>query len=431
MIAGHALGLKKREFTASDLVEACLSVIDDRDGHLRCFLEVDRTGALAQARESDRRRSKGQAIGRLDGIPVAVKGNLAVEGFAWSGGMATRASIRASEDAAAVATLRAKGAVIVGTTNLPEAAMGAVTANPWFGTCRSPRQPDRHAGGSSGGSGAAVAAGMAPLALGTDTMGSVRIPAAWCGVAGWTPSGGTIPTGGLIRLSSRLDRVGLLATGADDLWLAAQSAGFLDGSPPDVRPPRLLIPEDLVERTPADVRERFRERLSQLGWDLEKVRLGFDPARVRRAGLLAVEAESYLIHRQALRENPEGFSDQLRSMLEYADTAPAWKLARSHQILDRVRDRITGLTVSDHHLLALPTTPHPPLPVTEPEPDWLGDLTAFVNAAGACAVSIPVLSVVGGPVGLQLVGRPGADPSLLAAARDAERRLAASGQGPL
>ena len=191
-------------------------------------------------------------------------------------------------------------------------------------------------------------------------------------------------------------------------------------SPPDAHPPRLLIPVDLVERTPAEVHERFWESLSEIGWKLEEVRLGFDPARVRRAGLLAVEAESYLLYRQALRDNPDAFSAELRSMLEYAEVAPAWKLARSHQILDAVRQRMTELTVSDHHLLALPTTPHPPLPITEPEPAWLGDLTAFVNAAGSCAVSIPVPD---GPVGLQLVGRPRADRSLLQAARETEERL--------
>ena len=433
MISQHALGLQSGDFTAADLVEASLAVIDERDDQLRCFLEVDRAAALAQARASDRRRSKGEALGPLDGIPVAVKGNLAVAGYAWSAGMATRKDLRASEDAASVATLRAKGAVIVGATNLPEAAMGAVTTNPWFGTCRNPLFPDRHAGGSSGGSGAAVAAGMASLALGTDTMGSVRIPAAWCGVAGWTPSAGTIPAGGLIPLSTRLDTVGVLAADAEDLWIAAQAAGFIGASPSPAfsRQPRLFVPEDLVERTPAEVQGRLRDRVLDLGWPFEKVRLGFDPARVRRAGLLAVEAESYLFYRQALRDDPEGFSTQVRSLLQYAERAPAWKLAQAHQILDSVRDRVAKLVAADHHLLAFPTTPHPALPVTDPEPPWLGDLTAFVNAAGACAVSIPVLSVDDGPVGLQLVGRPRADRFLLQAARKAEHRLAANERDPL
>lgn len=145
---------------------------------------------------------------------------------------------------------------------------------------------------------------------------------------------------------------------------------------------------------------------------------------MRRAGLLVVEAESYLYHRHALQNHPEGFSAGLRSMLEYADLAPAWKLARSQRILDETRRRIAALTLSDHHLLALPTTPRPPLRVTEPEPSDLGDLTAFVNAAGSCAVSIPVLEVADGPVGLQLVGRPRADRALLRAARAVELRLA-------
>ena len=424
MIAQLTRQLSEGTITATELAELCLSVIDERDEHLRCFLEVDRAAVLAQGGDADRRRESGESLGPLDGVPVAVKANLAVEGHAWSGGMATRAHYRAHEDADAVAALRGAGAVIVGTTNLPEAALGAVTANPWFGTCRNPRLPDRHAGGSSGGSGAAVAAGMAQLAVGSDTMGSVRIPAAWCGVAGWKPSAGIVPTTGLIPLAARLDTVGLLATNADDLEIAAEAAGFLDRSIPDTHPPHLLIPEDLVDRTASEVRGSFWDAVEEIGWNLERVRLGFDPALVRRAGLLVVEAESYLYHRDALQNHPEGLSAGLRSMLEYADLAPAWKLARSHRILDETRRRIAGLTLSDHHLLALPTTPRPPLRVTEPEPSDLGDLTAFVNAAGSCAVSIPVLTVADGPVGLQLVGRPRADRTLLRAARAVERRLA-------
>ena len=423
MIAQLARRLEAGDITATELVKACLAEIATRDAHLRCFLEVDEAGALAQARDSDRRRRNGQALGALDGIPVAAKANLAVNGFSWSGGMATRTHVRPSEDAAAVAALRACGAVIVGTTNLPEAAMGAVTANPGFGTCRNPRLPDRHAGGSSGGSGAAIAAGMSWLALGSDTMGSVRIPAAWCGIAGWKPSAGTVPTHGLLPLSARLDTVGLLATNADDVMIAAQAAGYLDSSTPDTCPPHLLVPLDLVEGTPSEIQETFWEAVSEIGWTVERIRLGFDPARVRRAGLLAVEAEAYLFYREALKENPGGFSAQVRSMLEYAEVAPAWKLARSYQILDEVRRRMAGLASADHHLLALPTTPQPPVSLTEPEPAHLGDLTAFVNAAGACAVSIPVLSVTDGPVGLQLAGRPRADRVLLQAAQEAENRL--------
>ena len=188
----------------------------------------------------------------------------------------------------------------------------------------------------------------------------------------------------------------------------------------DARPPQLLIPMDLVERTSPGIQEAFWEEVSEIGWKLERIRLGFDLARVRRAGLLAVEAEAYLFYRQALSENPKGFSPQVRSLLEYAEVAPAWKLARSYQILDETRHRTNELTTTDRHLLALPSTPHPPLPINKPEPDCLADLTAFVNAAGACAVSLPALSVADGPVGLQLVGRPRADRLLLQAACEAE-----------
>ncbi len=424
MIAEQAGLLDAGQITATELVESCLAEIADRDADLRCFLEVDRDGALVQARESDRRRRNGRPRSPLEGIPAAVKANLAVKGSAWSGGIGARANVRAAQDAAAVAALRASGAVIMGTTNLAEAAVGAVTANPWFGVCRNPGLPDHHAGGSSGGSAASVAAGMASLALGSDTLGSVRIPAAWCGVAGWKPSPDLIPTGGLLPLSARLDTVGLLAPKADDLVIAAQACGFLGPSPADARRPHLLIPIDIVQRTSPEIQEAFREAIAGLGWRTEQVRLGLDPARVRMAGLLAVEAEAYLFHRQALEQALHGFSPELRSLLQYAEVAPAWKLARAHRILDGVRRRVAELTASTRHLLALPTTPQPPLRVGEPVPDGLPEMTAFASAAGSCAVSIPVLTVAGGPVGLQLVGRPGADGFLLRTAREASKRLA-------
>ena len=403
-------------------VEGCLREIDARDSYIRAFLEVDGPSAIAQARASDRRKEKGKAFGSLDGLPVAVKANLSVKGFTWSGGIAARSEERAHRDADAVGALRSAGAVIVGTTNLPEAAMGAVTANPWFGVCRNPSLPDRHAGGSSGGSAAAVVAGMARAALGTDTMGSVRIPAGWCGIAGWRPSPGLVPTDGLLPLSRHLDTVGLLAGSTTEVRTLAEDAGFLEPSPTTHQPPHLRVPVDLVERAEPPIQEAFWETISLIGWSNETVRLGLDPADVRRAGLLAVEAEAYLFYGDAMQSHPEGFSPRFRSMLEYADRAPAWKLERSYQTLERVAVRLADLLAADHHLLALPTTVRPPLPIEEPETPDLGDLTAFVNAGGACAVSVPALSVAEGPVGLQLVGRPGADGLLLAAGEEAERR---------
>lgn len=423
MIDQQVRMLAAGEVTSAQLLTDCLTEITALDPRLRCFLEVDGTSAAIQAKASDRRRRRKTALSPLDGIPVAVKANLAIKGLAWSGGIAARAEKRASEDSGAVAALRAAGAVIVGTTNLAEAAMGALTANPWFGVCRNPALPDRHAGGSSGGSAAAVAAGMSSAALGSDTMGSVRIPAAWCGLAGWKPTPGLIPTTGLLPLSGRLDTVGILTKTVRDLQITAQAAGFVSKGPPTEDPPHLLTPIDLVEQTEPEVQKAFWEAVSRLGWDLERIRLGLDPALIRRAGLLAVEAEAYLYYRNEMSADPNGFSTRLRSMLEYAQVAPAWKLARSYRTLDTARDRIAELAVSDHHLLILPSTPRPPLPLDAAEPSDMGNLTAFVNAAGACAVSVPGLSVPSGPVGLQLVGRPHSDPFLLETAQALQEQL--------
>ena len=183
-IAALAGALERGEITAEDATRAFLARIEARDGALRAFIRVMRDEALAAARASDERRRAGAGKGTLDGIPLAIKDNIDVAGVPTSGGIRHYRDGIAGEDAFVTRRLRDAGAVILGKLNMHEAALGATGDNPWFGRCENPHRAGYTPGGSSSGSGAAVAAGLAAAALGTDTLGSVRVPASYCGTRG-------------------------------------------------------------------------------------------------------------------------------------------------------------------------------------------------------------------------------------------------------
>ena len=183
-----------------------LDLIASRDHELRAFVRVDVEDALAAAEASDRRHAEGRPQ-PLDGIVTAVKDNLSVAGKPWTAGIEGRRDLIADADASAVGLLRENGAVILGGANMEEAALGAVTDNPTYGRCINPLGSGLTPGGSSGGSAAALAAGFVDLALGTDTMGSVRVPAAYCGISGIKPTFGAIDRTGLAMLCPSLDTV--------------------------------------------------------------------------------------------------------------------------------------------------------------------------------------------------------------------------------
>lgn len=202
---------------AGSPVELCRHIVDRveaLDPALNAFLSWDPGPALQQARRAEVHWRARRRIGPLDGIPNSVKDNIATRDLPTTGGSAARLPI-GPEDAAVVSALRPGGTVILGKTNLPELAYGPVDGYV-FGPTRNPWDPDRYAGGSSMGSGAAVAAGLAPGALGTDTTGSVRLPANWRGVVGLKPTRDRLPLSGVVPLARSLDHVGLLARSACD-----------------------------------------------------------------------------------------------------------------------------------------------------------------------------------------------------------------------
>ncbi|MEX0613849.1 MAG: Asp-tRNA(Asn)/Glu-tRNA(Gln) amidotransferase subunit GatA [Pirellulales bacterium] len=219
----HLRKLESGEVTSVELTESFLRRIADVDERVGAFLRVEADAALKRAVEIDARRAKGQPIGRLAGLPVAVKDNLCERGHLTTCASRILANFRAPYDATVIARLRAADAVLIGRTNMDEFAMGGSTENSAFQATHNPWDLERTPGGSSGGSAAAVAAGMTPLALGSDTGGSIRQPAGLCGVVGMKPTYGRVSRFGLVAFASSLDQVGPFGQSVEDVALLLET----------------------------------------------------------------------------------------------------------------------------------------------------------------------------------------------------------------
>jgi aspartyl-tRNA(Asn)/glutamyl-tRNA(Gln) amidotransferase subunit A len=415
-----------------DALEACLERIAALNGKLNAVLDLA-PGARGEAEAAQARRDAGKSLSRMDGVPVLVKANIAIAGLPCHAGIGAYRNEIAGGDSEAVAHLRASGAVILGTLNMEEGALGAVTDNPHFGRTFNPWGEGLTPGGSSGGSGAAAAAGFAPVTLGTDTMGSVRIPAAYCGISGHKPSRGAISTQGVIALSHALDHVGPLAARAGDL---APAFSALSGIPLPAHAKPLegmMIGRwriELETDVPGEIMRAFEgalETLRALGARIVDTRLRrYAFGKTRREGLLISEYEGHAIHAQALEETPGGFSPGFTKML-------AWGATQSEA---RYREALTALdlcgveaaqTFSEVDFVVSPTALEAAFAFGDPVPAGQADLTAFANFAGIPATSVPMgLSADGLPLGLQIMAGAGRDYAAMALAAAFEAR-----RGPL
>lgn len=409
-IAGLHAAYADGTTTPSAVTAAALARTLALNPGLNAVADLDRDGALAAAAESDRKVREGAAR-PLEGIPIGVKSNIAVAGLPWTAGMEMRHGIVADRDAAVVARLRAAGAVIVGTLGMHEAALGATSDNPWYGRIENPHRAGYTPGGSSGGSAAAVAEGLCVAALGTDTLGSVRIPAAYCGVFGLKPGHGIVPDDGVVPVDRSLDAVGVLARDAGDLAAVSRVIG---AAHPPVTLARLLLLADPGEVEPAVGAALVR---AAAGLDLPRSLLALPDALavIRLAGFVAAG-------RALLADIPDraapGLSPELRHMLGFcAGCAP------QPEILDRTRT-VLRLALGDDGVLLMPTTPqaafaHGRAPVTQ------ADFTGLANIAGLPALALPAgTDAAGLPVGVQLVGPPGSEDALLALGGTLAARLA-------
>lgn len=411
----------ERAVTPMEVAEVYLSRIERLNPAITAFLSVDADGVRTEAAASGVRWSEGRPLSPLDGVPVGVKANIAIAGLPWHAGIAAYRDRIAAQDAACVTRLRAAGAVILGVLNMHEGALGATTDNPAFGRCHNPHRADFTPGGSSGGSGAAVAAGLCAVALGTDTMGSVRIPSAYCGVFGHKPARGLVSTEGVVDLSWTLDHVGPHARSAEDcrLVLEGLTGARVQAEPLFERPLAVLTYDGQVEVEPgvAAAQAQTVEAARAAGFTLQPLRLSdYDYGAVRRLGLLVSEVEGFVEHEAMLVERPDGFSRAFADGLAWGARQPAPKLARAYRELMRSSAQIRALMAPYAGLLA-PTAPQTAFAFETATPANQADFTAVANITGLPATAFPIGRDEGGmPTSMQVMAWT-EDYSLAVAAR--------------
>jgi len=415
---------------ARALSEVYLEAIERINPQLNAYVDLRSSLMQDQAHMADRRRRDG-AIGRLDGIPLALKDNFDVAGWPTRAGLPGRRE-PVEHDAHVVQRLRASGAVLVGRTNMDEGALGTVTDNPHFGATHNPYRRGYTAGGSSGGAAAAVAAGLAVAAIGSDSLGSIRIPASYCGVYALKPTHGEISARGLVPAARRLDCVGLLARGVDDLTVLLQVLAGYDAD--DARSRRRRVAFALPDWEPGNLRAGFLPDLAAVGVQPEVIEVfeaamaklphaigdrrtvdfdDWDFARTRRAGLLLMEAEMLGTFAADLAGTEYPVSPRFRDMLGYASGKSAADYAAADRVLDAATLKMRRL-FAQVDVLILPTTSQGAFPLDAAVPDSQADLTSFASLAGCPAISLPMGVLPDGmPIGLQLIGARGSDLRLL------------------
>jgi len=436
LIAAGLWGLNQlfaeRVVTPLEVCDAYLDRIARLNSGLNCFVALDVEGARNAASRSAQRWSQGAALGRLDGAPIAVKANMAVSGMPFTAALGVYKGRVAEGDCDVVARLRNAGAVVLGLVNMHEAALGATTTSPLYGPAYNPIGQGLTPGGSSGGSAAAVAAGLAAAALGTDTMGSVRIPSAYCGIAGFKPSKDRLSTKGVVPLSFTLDHVGIHARNAQDLAvlmtaICRDDLGFAQDSEAidfaQLRVGVLSHPGVAVEAEVQAAFGRAVQCIEAAGVALREVNLeGIELASLRRKGLLVCEAElSASLEKQRVIKGD--ISEELARLLAYADTQSATKLAGCYATFREAEAAIRAAFESSD-ILILPTAPQRAFAHSQAAPANQADLTVLANVAGLPAATIAISWALDErPSGLQLMGPPGSDRLVLAVAQAIEALL--------
>lgn len=364
--------------------------------------------AIPEMADSDMRAESGEILSAIDGMPIGVKANIAVEGKFWHGGIKAYASRKADADALVVQRLKAAGALLVGTLNMEEGALGAQTDNPWFGKTINPLKDGYTPGGSSGGSSAAVAAGFVEAALGTDTMGSVRIPSAYCGLWGFKPSYSDAMLDGVVPLSHTLDTVGVHASSLQncvDVMKIIMDADLSGGKAGEV--------VALDWGNAVDVEPFIADEFARMSKGLPQTDLGqYAYGQSRRAGLILSEVEGYAAHERRLKNKPDGFSDFFRGMLEYGRDLSQDRIDGAYAHVKALREEAFP------DFILMPTAPQAAFKFGDPVPANQADFTAFANLADRPAIAFPLGTDRRGlPASAQIVGPRGHEADLVATVR--------------
>ena len=428
------------------LVDACFRQIERLNPKLNAFVTVSDDIATGEANQSSMKTENASVSApatTLRNIPFAIKDLFETRGMKTTAGSLFFKDYIPGEDAAVVQKLKAAGAIIMGKTNTHEIALGVTTVNPHFGVTRNPWDPNRISGGSSGGSAVAVATGMSLAALGTDTGGSIRIPASLCGVVGLKPTYGRVSLRGVIPLSWNLDHVGPITRTVQDAALILQIiSGYDAGDPSSVnistddylihigdqvaRKRFALAIGEYMEETDADVIAAVSEAgkvFASLGAKVEKVEMDF-LRKAARANTLMTQADGAAYHRERLSEHPEWFGNDVRQRLETGRDFSSTEYSLARRTQAEMRHRFVQFFEKFDYLL-LPTTPIPaPLIEGNDAIEQARRLTQFTSPfslTGLPAISIPCgFSKEGLPIGLQIVAKAWDDAGVLQAARTYE-----------
>ncbi len=432
--------LRAREISAVELARESLKTIQAEQPRLNAFITITEETALEQARRADEDFAKGIDRGPLQGIPYALKDLFDTKGIRTTGGTKIFADRVPTADCAVYEKLREAGAVLMGKTGLHELAYGITNNNPHFGPVRNPHDPSRIPGGSSGGSGAAVAAGMVAFALGTDTGGSIRIPAAYCGCTGHKPTYGIVSRRGCMALGNNLDHMGPLAVSPRDAALVMEAiAGYDPRDDSSIATPagdfwsdnfslrgvRAGIPENFfTERLAPEVAAAFRaalDRAKSAGAELKPIRVP-DPESLNAIGRVILMAEvSALMEPYAHRRDE--FGADVMALIDQGRLLPATDYINA-QRLRRRWQREWAKVWEDIDILLTPTAPIVAPKIGQATVSLDGEeedarlattrLVRSINVLGLPAVSVP-LPVAGLPIGLQIIGPPFADNLVLSA----------------
>ena len=436
-IGEFARRLRARETSAAEITDECLRRIESDNPRLNAFILVMADDARQQAREADRAIAAGRDRGPLHGVPISVKDLLDIRGTATTAASRVREGHVAERDAPAIVRMREAGAVLIGKTNLHEFAFGTTNEDSAFGPARNPHDPLRSPGGSSGGSAVSVATGMALATLGTDTGGSIRIPAAACGIVGLKPGAGEVSTEAVVPLSSTLDHVGPLTRDVTDAWHVYHALlGRTSERPLSARPDglRLGVPRKyFCDVLDDEVRARFEAALDALrknGATIDEVTIPHAD-HIVPAYLHIVLSEAAAYHAATLDTVPERYTKPVRLRLEMGRGILAEDYVRARAGREVLRREVDA-ALAGRDALALPTLPIPAPPIgastvrvgrkDEPVRNLMLRLTQLFNLSGHPAISLPAGLTSGGlPCGLQLVGAQ--TDELLSVALAAERQL--------
>jgi len=471
--------LINKEITATKLVEDYFKIIKEKDSQIQAFLTLTKTQALEEAKKVDEKISRGEKIGILEGIPYAVKDNILVKGVKTTAGSKILENYVASYDATVIKKLKNEGAILFGKTNQDEFAMGSSTENSGFFVTKNPWDLTRVPGGSSGGSAAAVAAKMISFALGSDTGGSIRQPAAFCGIVGFKPSYGAVSRYGLISMASSLDIIGPLTQTVEDAEIVFQAItgqDKMDSTSCDlkqiqdtkykIQDTRFGLPQEyFVKGLDEEIRDKIEAVIQKL--QNQKIQITkkslpstpyalpcyyiimpaevssnlarYDGIRYAPMEILRSAQDEFVgvsnkfnLHDLYFKTRGYGFGQEVRRRIilgtyvlskGYYD-AYYKKAQKVRRLIIEEFNKIFG----DVNFLITPTTPTPAFKIGEKSADplsmYLSDIfTVAANIGGLPAINLPIGFTKNNlPIGLQIIGPYGSDYSLLQIAKTIENK---------